>query len=381
MSGYIGVENKARKIKKGYIGVENKARKVKKGYMGVGGVARPFFSEGGVEYFGTLSTWAEPRSDGAAANTNSYALFGGGDNQQNVPYNDSSAVVAYNSSLTRFTTMLIAGRSQLSAAKAGNNCIFYGGQRGGMPSGQLDVFTDTLSSMGASMSTDPRGQSAAITVGNHALFGGGYGYGYGPISRVVEAISSSLVKSKIYDLSEVKSNPSASAVGGSGIFAGGWNGGGWQSSVDAYSASLVKTILAPLTSARDYMGAITIGDNTLFGGGRTASGIYSKIIEIYNGSLVKGTPIELSETKYRPAVASFGEYGMFAGGTLSPSPSLIYSSVVDIFDRFLTRTAGSELSTGRTAASSASIGNYSIIAGGRDLSGKSGSVDVYTLTD
>ena len=72
---------------------------------------------------------------------------------------------------------------------------------------------------------------------------------------------------------------------------------------------------------------------------------------------------------------------MFAGGTLSPSPSLIYSSVVDIFDRFLTRTAGSELSTGRTAASSASIGNYSIIAGGRDLSGKSGSVDVYTLTD
>lgn len=43
-SGYIGVSDKARKIKKGYIGVGGIARKLKKAYIGVGGIARATFS-------------------------------------------------------------------------------------------------------------------------------------------------------------------------------------------------------------------------------------------------------------------------------------------------------------------------------------------------
>lgn len=41
---YIGVADKARKVKKAYVGVSGIARKVKKGYIGVNGVARPFFA-------------------------------------------------------------------------------------------------------------------------------------------------------------------------------------------------------------------------------------------------------------------------------------------------------------------------------------------------
>lgn len=41
---YVGVESKARKVKKFYIGVDGKARKVKKGYIGVNGVAKLFYS-------------------------------------------------------------------------------------------------------------------------------------------------------------------------------------------------------------------------------------------------------------------------------------------------------------------------------------------------
>jgi hypothetical protein len=41
---YVGVDSKARKVKKAYVGVDNKARKVKKGYIGVGGVAQLFYS-------------------------------------------------------------------------------------------------------------------------------------------------------------------------------------------------------------------------------------------------------------------------------------------------------------------------------------------------
>lgn len=43
---FIGVDSKARKIKKMYIGVDGKARKVKKAYIGVDGKARLFWSGG-----------------------------------------------------------------------------------------------------------------------------------------------------------------------------------------------------------------------------------------------------------------------------------------------------------------------------------------------
>ena len=48
-AAYIGVGDKARKIKAIYVGDENgKARRVTAGYVGVGGVARQFFASGGI---------------------------------------------------------------------------------------------------------------------------------------------------------------------------------------------------------------------------------------------------------------------------------------------------------------------------------------------
>lgn len=43
---YIGVANKARKVKRLYIGINGKARKVKKGYIGIGGKAKLFYRSG-----------------------------------------------------------------------------------------------------------------------------------------------------------------------------------------------------------------------------------------------------------------------------------------------------------------------------------------------
>ena len=43
---YIGIADKARKVKNMYVGIDGKARKVKKAYIGVGGVAKLFFTSG-----------------------------------------------------------------------------------------------------------------------------------------------------------------------------------------------------------------------------------------------------------------------------------------------------------------------------------------------
>lgn len=43
---YIGIDNKARHVKKLYIGINGIAKKIKKGYIGVNGKARLFYSAG-----------------------------------------------------------------------------------------------------------------------------------------------------------------------------------------------------------------------------------------------------------------------------------------------------------------------------------------------
>ena len=64
---YVGVDGKARKVKKIYTGVDNKARKVKKAYVGVGGKARPFFSaEQALSYYGTVSPLSQAKNNLAA---------------------------------------------------------------------------------------------------------------------------------------------------------------------------------------------------------------------------------------------------------------------------------------------------------------------------
>lgn len=46
MSGYLGVDNTARKVKELYVGVGNTARVVRKAYIGVGNVARLWYTRG-----------------------------------------------------------------------------------------------------------------------------------------------------------------------------------------------------------------------------------------------------------------------------------------------------------------------------------------------
>ena len=92
-AAYIGVDGKARKIKKGYVGVNGISRKIKKAYVGVGGVARPCW--GGVElsYYGTITPLSKARSALAATTVGGYALFGGGYTRALSPVVDAYTLV------------------------------------------------------------------------------------------------------------------------------------------------------------------------------------------------------------------------------------------------------------------------------------------------
>lgn len=135
-AAYIGVDGKARKIKKGYVGVNGISRKIKKAYVGVGGVARPCW--GGVElsYYGTITPLSQAREELAATTVGDYALFGGGYDLSLV-----SAVDAYTSALTRSTpTGLSLARSNLAATTVGDYALFGGGYTGDYSSA-VDAYT------------------------------------------------------------------------------------------------------------------------------------------------------------------------------------------------------------------------------------------------
>ena len=174
---YVGVDGVARKIKKGYVGIDSKAKKIKKGYVGVGGVARPFFSSDGLEYYGTIEPLSEARSRLAATTVGNYALFGGGYTQNDGHYD---TVDAYNSDLTRSTpTSLSLARSYLSATTVGDYALFGGGMVEGYGySDSVDAYDNTLTRSTPTGLSLARSELAATTVGNYALFGGGYAKGY-----------------------------------------------------------------------------------------------------------------------------------------------------------------------------------------------------------
>ena len=75
---YIGINDKARKVKKMYVGIDNIARRVKRAYLGINNVARCIFDSTELYYYGTATDLSVGRSSLAATTIGDYALFSGG---------------------------------------------------------------------------------------------------------------------------------------------------------------------------------------------------------------------------------------------------------------------------------------------------------------
>ena len=73
---------------------------------------------------------------------------------------------------------------------------------------------------------------------------------------------------------------SATSVGEYALFGGGYNGSNYFSTVDAYDTSLTRTNKTSLSAARYYLAATSVGNYALFGGGHTGSN-YSSVVDVF----------------------------------------------------------------------------------------------------
>ena len=297
--------------------------------------------------------------------------------------------------LTRsIPTALSLGRENLSATTVGDYALFGGGW--GYQSANSVGCSATVDSYNTSFTrTTPtaliqaRYSLAATTAGNYALFGGGYAYSSPYYSPAVDAYDTDLTRTTPTALSQGRTSLAATTVGNYALFGGGYRnigGSEYSSVVDAYDLTLTRTTPTALSRGRYHLAATTVGNYALFGGGY----YLSSVVDAYDTSLTRTTPTALSEgrrelaaTTVAPAGVSSPQrgYALFGGG---------FSLVVDAYDTSLTRTTPTELSkkSGRSAAtavapagsSSTQIG-YALFGGGSDgSSGYISVVDAYDLT-
>ena len=278
--------------------------------------------------------------------------------------------------LSEAHTNLSQAREYLAATSIGDYALFGGGYSSGLRN-VVDAYDTSLVRTTPANLSQARKDLAATSIGNYTLFGGGnVSYSsYYYYSSAVDSYDTSLVRATPTPLSSSRSSLAATSIGDYALFGGGYYSSSDTASfyysssvVDAYDTSLVRTTPTPLSKARCFLAATSIGDYALFGGGvyyhySSGSSDSSSVVDAYDTSLVRTTPTPLSSSRNFLAATSIGNYALFGGG----------SDVVDAYDTSLVRTTPTPLSSSRSSLAATSIGNYALFGGGY----KSAVVDAY----
>ena len=350
----------ARKIKKGYIGIDNVARKIKKAYIGIGGVARPCWSGGELAYYGTVTPLKYARSGSVATKAGeSYAVIANGQQILTNGTNYTQYVDAYNPSLVRSSASNSTGLgSSRSAASVGNYALFAGGYMGGDYYNTVDAYSSSLTKSTPTSLPSQTAFMGSTSIGSYALFGGG------KMTKTVTTYNASLTRNSATSLSTGVNYPSGVRNKNYALIGGGASSSGATATVNAYNASMTKSNPTSLSVARREMQGATAGEYALFAGG-VGSGL-SNVVDAYDGSLTRTTPAALSGLRLNHASASIGNFAVFAGGqaTNGVSSSTVLPTTVDVYDDSLTKNTTMTLGTGRYALVGASIGNFALFCGG-----------------
>lgn len=129
----------------------------------------------------------------------------------------------------------------------------------------------------AAASVVPTGGSS--TQSGYALFGGGFIAGSTPSrSAVVDAYDTILTRTTPTALSQVRHLLAATSVGNYALFGGGYDSS-YSAVVDAYDTSLTRSTPTALSQARTGLAATSVGNYALFGGGRASSN--SAVVDAY----------------------------------------------------------------------------------------------------
>lgn len=326
-------------------------------------------------YYGrTSEKLTSERRQLQAGNIGDYALFAGGmvrgDNYA------SSMVEAYNKSLIQsIPSELSFNAVDFATANVGNYVLFGGGciidsNDATVRVATVDAYNKSLVRSTPTALSKGRRRLIGANNNNYALFGGGDAYESGLVKdTTVDAYNASLVRTIPTPLSVGRDYLAGAQAGDYALFAGGIpssgnHSGGYSNVIDVYNASLVRTTPITLSVARAYLAGASVGRYALFGGGLQGSGIKSNIIDVYNDSLVMTTPLALSEARQRLCSTSHPEFAFFGLGSPTDSTSEGNGNVVDAVNTDLVLVTPEPAPLHRRRLACTFVGDYILISGG-----------------
>lgn len=337
------------------------ARRVSKGYIGIGGVARPFWSDDILEYYGRIDDLGAPTSYNAAASAESkaFALFGGGWNGNEC----LSTVTLYSPSLVKsLVSSMNEAKRLLSAANAGDTVIFAGGSgNDGRTRNSADAYQQGGTKVSVGYLSYYRDTFCGVPFEDNAIFAGGYSDGSIPY---VEYYNKSLTRRTAGSLSVSRHYLCGAVVGGHVLIGGGEVSSDVNSAVvDVYDDNLTRSTASQLNEARQNLAAAHVGDKdyAIFSGGKNDAGTYVNTVDAYNKSLTKVSVLPLSYSRYLHAACSIGGFALFSGGYGGGN----YRDQTEVYDGSLTKSIQTGmLSQKRYRFSATPVGNYVLFGGG-----------------
>lgn len=321
------------------------------------------------EYFGAITGLAVPRERMAAAALVNYALFAGGYNHKDgVLWEDSSGVVdAYDRNLTHTQAESLSTPARLLAsASLGNKALFAGGYSehhdGNLAHvyvyADVNVYNQELVRTRAEGLGTARRSLAGASIGNKAIFAGGEIKPEKTVPEkvaVADAYDDNLSRTTPVPLPAPTANCGAASNDNYAIFSG--------EIMCAYDSSLTRSLPSELSVSRTYTSAARAGNYVLIAGG----GGYDTV-DAYDLFLTRTTPEVLSSGRSAIAGTTLNGFALFGGPGVT----------VDCYDPYLVRTSPQELQTRRSYCSAASVDGYALFGGGNGIEGKSiNSVEAY----
>lgn len=319
----------------------------------IGGAWKDIFKPKEVKYYGTAPDLSEGRTQMCGGAIGNYALFSGGYYRSGTLF-IRTTVDAYNNTLARTTaTAMSGGATEQMSANSTSHVLFAGG-RNSVAIGQVNAYDGSLTRTALSVLNRSVYLHAGASAGQYALFAGGTDNSstYADLT----AYNSSLTKSTPTSLSEQKKSLVGASINGNALFAGGMSpSDATLLTINAYNSSLVRSVLSNLSNSSYAMASVSTTNYVLFTAYNTTA------IDVYDASLVKGTPVNASVLRYGVNSGDINkEYAVFANGSASPN-------VVDVFDSNLVRTNPTNLPA-VYSFTTASVGNYILFGGGSESS-------------
>lgn len=292
---------------------------------------------------------SSPRRMLTGVTVGKYSLFAGGMDGKT----DSDAVDIFCDGRLLRTDRLSEARGLIAATALGDELAFFaGGQNhAGNKSAAVDIFNASSLSWSVATLSAPRSMLAASSAaGRFALFAGGElaehegNTSKADVTDVVDVYDARSGGWSTAALSVPRKKLAATSVGDLAIFGGGYlsGGGGSRAEWDMFDGGTGAWSAGNLSASRMRLQAATAGGKALFLGGMgEACGAYCTAVDIFDGATrTWSTPSTggLTRGRYEFAAVGVGDAVIVAGGKQNTSAGAATGGAWDLVEMFSTAT-------------------------------------------